>query len=71
MFAPSEVRYQGAEIQYKQIRIGYQISNFFKIGQFNVLKCDVPCCLAFNSAPICFYRNGFELEACLKMTPLK
>ena len=49
--------------------MGYQISKISDIGQSNVLNSDVPYCFPYISVLI-FYRNGFELEALLRMSHL-
>ena len=51
--------------------MGYHISKFLDIGQSSILKSDDPYCFTHISACLSFYRNGFELEACLRMSPLK
>ena len=60
--------YDIREARYKQIKIGSQISKLSDIGQSNILNSNLPYCLTYISA---FYRNGFELEARLRMPPLK
>ena len=59
--------YDIRELRYKQIKMGYQISKIFDIGQSSVLKSDVPYCFTYISAPLCFTDMGFNFEACLRM----
>ena len=59
--------YEIREPRYKQIKMGHQISKFLNIGQSSVLKSDVP----YYFCSLIFYRNGFEFEACLMVSPLK
>ena len=56
------------EPRYKPIKIGSQISKLSDIGPSNFLNSNVPYCFTYTSA---IYRNGFELEACLRKSPLK
>ena len=60
--------YDIREPRYKPIKIGSQISKLSDIGPSNFLNSNVPYCFTYISA---IYRNGFELEACLRMSPLK
>ena len=57
--------YDIREPRYKQIKMGYQISKISDIGQSNILNSDVSYCFTY------IYRNGVELEACLRILPLK
>ena len=59
--------YDIRELRYKQIKMGYQISKIFNIGQSSVLKSAVPYCFIYISAPLCFTDMGFNFEACLRM----
>ena len=59
--------YDKREPRYKQIKMGYQISKILDTGHSSVLKSDVPYCFTYLSALLCFT----ELEACLRMSPLK
>ena len=56
--------YDIRELRYKQIKMGYQISKIFNIGQSSVLKSAVPYCFIYISAPLCFTDMGFNFEAC-------
>ena len=61
--------YNIREPRYDQIKMGYKISKILEIGQSNVLNSDVPYCFTYISWLLMFYRNGFELEACQRMSP--
>ena len=47
---------------YKQIKMGYQISKIFDIGQSSILKSDVPYLILFYLylRSLMFYRNWFQ-----------
>ena len=54
--------YDIREPRYKQIEMGYQISECLNVGQSSVLKADVPYCFTYILAPLCFTEMGLNFK---------
>ena len=55
----------------RKLKRGIRFQDFLILDDFVFGNIDVTYCLAYILAPLMFYRNGFKLEACLRMSPLK